>query len=665
MRKKSRRPPQRKAAQRPTPHREAARVRTATAREWPHADLLVSVLLVIATAAVWAGTVRNGFVGSDDDFYVYENPHVLAGLTWSGIAWAFTTGYYAWWHPITWLSHMLDVSLFGIRPAGHHVMSLLFHLANTVLVYGLLSRMTGARARSAAVAALFALHPLHVESVAWVSERKDLLGAFFGFLSIAAWLRWVDTRKKLAYAASLVLFALSLASKPMLVTLPFLLLLLDWWPLARWNRQQSRSLLVEKIPYFLLSAAGSAAAYFAQKHGRAMMLLPWAVRVDNAVLSYVRYIGKLFFPTRLAMLYPLSFVTHGWLTVGAALLLAALTAACLFFGKRHRYLATGWLWYLGALVPVLGLVQVGRQAFADRYMYVPGIGLLVIVVWGIADLTRGWAWRRAALATLTAASLVVLSALTILQIRHWRDSTTLFEHTLSVTENNPLIEISLGRWNDAIGHLEETLRLQPDSPEMLYSLGAALETTGRVREAADRYREALRLNPDYAEAHSNLGLLLLRQDKAAEALPHIRETARLDPASVQARADLATVLATLARHEEAARELREALRLSPDSTIILARLAVELASTAGADPARSHEAFALARTACEKTQWRDPALLDIFARFQAGAGLFDEAARTTRRAIVLAQQTGAKELIPGLEARQASYRQKTVVPLTP
>jgi Tfp pilus assembly protein PilF len=607
--------------------------------------------------------VRNGFVGSDDDLYVYENPHVLAGLTRSSIAWAFSTGYYAWWHPITWLSHMLDVELFGVKPAGHHAMSLLLHLANTLLVYGLLSRMTGARARSAAAAALFALHPLRVESVAWVSERKDLLGAFFGLLAIAAWVRWARGRKKVGYAASLLFFALSLASKPMLVTLPFLLLLLDWWPLARWSRSAARALVLEKLPYLALSAAASVVTYATQQHGRAMMMLPFAVRLDNAVLSYLRYIGKLFYPVGLAILYPHPAITHGWLTAGAALLLLSITAACFFFGRRYRYLVTGWLWYLGALVPVLGLVQVGRQAMADRYTYVPGIGLLVIVVWGVADLTRRWPRRRTVLTCVSAATLVALSVLTFLQIRTWRDTTTLFEHALRVTESNPFIEVALGRWSDAIGHLEETLRIQPDSPEMLYTLGAALESTGRVAEAADRYQAALRLKPDYAEAHSNLGLLLLRQGKAAEALPHLRETARLDAGGTQARADLASCLAALGKHEDASRELSEALRLSPDSAPVLSRLAVELALTAGADPARAAEAIARARTACELTQWRDPALLDLLARIQAGAGRFDEAQQTTRRAIALAQQSNARDLAGRLEKRLEAYRQRSAVPL--
>jgi tetratricopeptide (TPR) repeat protein len=647
---------------RPKGKRSGPRREEAPSREWPHANLILGALLTLAVVAVWAGVVRNGFVGSDDDVYVYENPHVLSGLTPSAIAWAFSTAYAANWYPVTWLSHMADVQLFGVNPAGHHATSLLFHLTNTLLLYRLLSRMTGARWKSAAVAALFALHPLRVESVAWVSERKDLLGAFFGFLSIAAYVRYVRESKKSAYAASLLLFALSLASKAMLVTLPFLLLLLDWWPLTRLSRPTARALIVEKLPYLALSAASSVVAYVVARGGRAMMMLPLAVRLDNAVLSYLRYIGKLFYPVGLAILYPHPGIAHGWLTAGAALLLLSITAACLFFGRRYRYLAVGWLWYLGALVPVLGLVQVGRQAMADRYTYVPGIGLLVIAVWGLADLTRRWPWRRAVLTCVSAATLVALSVLTFLQIRTWRDTTTLFEHALRVTESNPFIEVALGRWNEAIGHLEETLRIQPDSPEMLYTLGAALESTGRVAEAADRYIAALRLKPDYAEAHSNLGLLLLRQGKAGEALPHLQATARLDAGATQARADLASCLAALGKHEEASRELREALRLSPDSVPVLSRLAVELALTAGADPARAAEAIARARTACELTQWRDPALLDLLARIQAGAGRFDDAQRTTRRAITLARRADARDLAARLEARLEAYRQRSAVP---
>jgi Flp pilus assembly protein TadD len=624
----------------------------------------LGALLALAVVAVWAGVFRNGFVGSDDDVYVYENPHVLAGLTWSSIGWAFSTGYAASWYPLTWLSHMADVQLFGVNPAGHHATSLLLHLANSLLLYFLLWRMTGSRWKSAAVAALFAFHPLRVESVAWISERKDVLSAFFGLLSIAAYVRYVRESKKSAYAASLALFALSLASKGMLVTLPFLLVLLDWWPLARLSRSTARAIIVEKLPYLALSAASSVATYAAAQSGSATMTLPLAARLDNAVLSYLRYIGKLVYPVDLGMLYPHSGITHGWLTTGAALLLLSITAACLAFGRRYRYLAVGWLWYLGALVPVIGLLQAGRQSMADRYTYIPGIGLLIIAAWGVADLTRRWRWRRAVLASVFAAALAALSVLTILQIRTWRDTATLFEHALAVTGSNPFIEVALGRWSDAIGHLAESLRIQPDSPDLLYTLGAALESTGRVAEAADRYEAALRLKPDYPEAHSNLGLLLLRQGNAGQALPHLRETARLDAGSTQARADLAACLAALGKHEDAARELREALRLSPDSAPVLSRLAIELALTAGGDPARAGEAIVRARTACELTQWRDPALLDLLARIQAGAGRFDEASRTTRRAIALARQSNAGDLAARLEARLEAYRQRNTVPLT-
>jgi hypothetical protein len=532
-------------------------------RQGRRTDLLVCALLAATVLAVWSGTLRNGFVGSDDDFYVYENPHVLSGVTPSSVGWAFSTMYYGWWHPVTWLSHMLDVQLFGLSPAGHHATSLVLHTANTLLLYLLLSSMTGARWRSAAAAALFGLHPMRVESVAWVSERKDLLSAFFGLLSIAAYLRYVRGKAKAAYAASLVLFAFSLASKSMLVTLPFLLLLLDWWPLERLERSRAGALLLEKLPYLVLSAASGFLTLVTQRHGRATMTLPLAVRIDNAVLSYLQYIGKLFYPMRLAFLYPHPAVTHGWLTVAAALALLLITATCLFFGRRHRHLAWGWFWYAGALVPVLGLVQVGRQAMADRYTYMPEIGLVVIVVWGISDLTRGWRWRRVALATATGACLLALSWLTVLQIRTWHDTTTLFEHALAVTHENAFMEVALGRWNQAVEHLEKTARLQPNSPEILYTLGAALENSGRVAEARERYEAALRLKPEYPEAHSNLGLLLLRQGEPLEALPHLSETARLAPDYPQAHEDLATCLKILGREDEAARELAEARRLSP------------------------------------------------------------------------------------------------------
>jgi tetratricopeptide (TPR) repeat protein len=698
-------------------------------------------LLAAAVVLVWIGVLQNGFVSYDDELYVTRNPHVLSGLTTSGIRWAFSTGYGGNWHPITWLSHMLDVELFGAEPRGHHATNLLLHFANTLLLYRLIRRISGARLRSAIAAVLFAVHPLRVESVAWISERKDLLCAFFGLLSILSYVEYVPDRNRRRYAMSIVLFALSLASKPMLVTLPFLLLLLDWWPLKRLNHSNARELVIEKLPYLALSAASSVVTYFVQRTAGATTALtvPIAVRLDNAVLSYVRYMGKLLWPVRLAPLYPYSGVTHGWMTAAAALLLLLITAACLRFGRRYPLLPVGWLSFIGTLVPVIGLVQVGWQSMADRYTYLPTIGLILIIVWGIGDLVPRSAPGRVMGASTSAAAFVALSVLTFRQIGTWRDSITLFQHAVSVTDRNDTMEINLGnallregrleearlhleravdicrtcpdaryelgvahatagtldqavaqfeealrlkpdmaeaherlglvlfsqrRWDEAVRHLEQALRLRPDSSKTLYALGAALEGGGHFAEAVERYEAALHLDRNSAHAHSNLGLLLLNEGKAAEALPHLEATVRLDPGSSQAHSDLAQALSVLGRHEAASQVLREAQRLSPRSAAVLARLALEVAATADGDRARAEEAITHARTACVLTQWKDPRLLDGLARVQASAGRFDEARETTERAVALAQERKALDLVAELETRLASYRRKRAVPLT-
>jgi hypothetical protein len=484
----------------------------------------LALLLGAATLAVFARAVVNGFVSFDDGLTITANRHVLGGLSWAGLRWALTSFDASNWHPVTWLSHMIDVSLFGTDPAGHHAVNVVFHAANAVLVLLLFERLTGSTGRSAAAAALFALHPLRVESVAWASQRKDVLAVFFGLLALLAYVRAVRSRAARGFGMAAVLFALGLMAKPTLVSLPLLMLLLDVWPLDRLRPRPrkgkdkeapitARDLVVEKAPFFVLAAASSALTFAAQRSGGATAVLPvpLAVRCDNAVVSVARYLVKTLAPVDLAVLYPHPATPQGWKTVGAALLLAGISAACVFGARRHPYLLFGWLWFSVALLPTVGLVQVGWQSMADRYTYLPSIGLAVLVVWGASEA----ALRRPALKPVFAACLAValaaLSALTFRQIGAWKDSLTLWDAALSATRNNPIAELNygsallgVGRTDEAIAHFQTARRLAPGAPEAAFGLGVAYESLGRSADARREYEEALRLRPGYPAARQRL-----------------------------------------------------------------------------------------------------------------------------------------------------------------
>ncbi len=419
-------------------------------------EVIVSVVLIMATLAVYWQVQNHEFVNYDDDLYVTDNPHVKAGLTREGAIWAFVATHAGNWHPLTWLSHMLDCEVYGVNPWGHHLTNLLLHIGNTILLFLLFRHVTGAVWRSTLVAALFALHPLHVESVAWVSERKDVLSTLFWLSTMWTYLRHVESPGFRWYLLALLSFALGLMAKPMLVTLPFVLLLIDYWPLGRLQFGQSNrthesmtpglqrssvsSLIFEKVPFFAISAVSSTVTYIVQLSAGAMPsqdVLPLQVRTANALVSYISYIGKMIWPHHLAVSYP-----HPgsnlplWQIAGASLLLVFISALVIRGAGRFPYLVVGWLWYLGTLVPVIGLVQVGSQAMADRYTYVPLIGLFVIIVWGAPNLVRRWRHGRFLLVSSSGVLLLTLMACTWLQTSYWKDSFTLFQRTLDVTADN-------------------------------------------------------------------------------------------------------------------------------------------------------------------------------------------------------------------------------------
>jgi Tfp pilus assembly protein PilF len=583
----------------------------------------MALVLALATLGLYAPVVGHAFIDFDDEVYVTDNPIVREGWTWQGFAWAWTTGQAANWHPLTWLSHITDCSLFGLQPAGHHATSALLHAANTVLLFMLLRRMTGAVWRSAIVAALFGWHPLHVESVAWVAERKDVLSTFFFILTIWAYVRYASNANwQLAivncqFSLGLLLFALGLMCKPMLVTLPFVLWLLDYWPLERFGRVAGTRLVLEKLPFLGLSAASSVVTYLVQKHGGAISdATSFQGLALNAVLSYGRYLGRMIWPENLSVIYPYTTQVPVVELCAGVLVLAILTWLALKC-REQRYLATGWFWYLGTLAPVIGLVQMGAQASADRYTYIPSIGIFVMVVWGVADLAAKWRIPDWGPVLAGALVLAACAAVTERQLSYWTDSGTLFRHALEVTKDNYMAWNNLGthllrqgkntealqcfktsleecerpvnsrnmgralaalhRPLESVRFFRKALALDPNYIPARMSLADSLADDGKNAEAAIEYRKVLQLDPGDEDAHCNLACALAAQGQTAEALAQLQQALRLRPSDASAHCNLGNLLTDQGKLDEAAAEYRAALRSKPGSPEIHSNLGVVLA----------------------------------------------------------------------------------------
>ena len=545
----------------------------------------ICLLLAVVVALVFCQTIRHEFVAYDDGQYFFTNPHVETGLTWNNATWAFQTTYASNWHPLTWLSLMLDVELFGSGPSGPHLMNVLLHAANTVLLFLLLKRLTGAHWRSAFVAALFGLHPLHVESVAWVSERKDVLSGLFFMLTLLMYARFVELSKvqspksKVFYALSLLLFACGLLSKPMLVTLPFVLLLLDYWPLNRFAvstlKFQPSTILrlaLEKLPFLALSVASSAVTFVAQKDAvQPFDRIPMGIRAVNAMVSCVRYLRKMFWPVDLAIPYP--YPAHWsfelfWLS--AAIFLAAIVFV-VWLGRRFPFLITGWFWYLGMLIPVIGLVQVGAQSMADRYTYLPLIGVFILLVWGAGEVLESWRLPKQVMWSMAMLILAACTARTLDQLRLWQNTETLFHHTIVVTKGNAVAYYNLGEYYSGKGKLDEAvdnylkaIQIRPGYDDALNNLGVALALKGELDEAVARIRESIRYQPDKADAYYNLGNVFVMQHKPDEAISAYTGALRLKPDYPEAHNNLANLLAGQGHLEEAVKHYRETLRLNPN-----------------------------------------------------------------------------------------------------
>ena len=577
--------------------------------------IFMYVVLILSTLLVFWQVRNFDFVNYDDDLYVYENQHILNGLTPDGIIWAFTTCYLGYWQPLTWLSLMLDCQLFGSDPGWMHLVNLFLHLANTLLLFAVLRKITGSLWPSAFVAAAFAIHPMHVESVAWIAERKDVLSTLFWLLTLAAYVSYVKRPSIFRYLISLVLFAIGLMAKPMLVTLPFVLLLLDYWPLNRFNSQPAKTsgrqphkpapihdglaslyrIIIEKIPFFVLSTVSSVITFLTQHAGGGIVdikTIPLKDRVGNACLSYAAYMGKMFWPQNLAVHYPFNAV--GSITLGQfvpyAFLLVGVSFLVLRFWRTRKYLLVGWFWFVGTLIPVIGLVQVGEQSLADRYTYIPYTGLFIIIAWGLPELLSKWLYRSprcppcqrqhvaagrdvaAGKIAFGIAAAMVLTAMgigTYRQAGYWKNSSALFTHAIEVTQNNYIahehlaqelykqgnpalaiehykkaLEINpyyaeshnnrgivyskLGRWQEAIKDFSQAIKIKPDYADAHYNRGNAYLNLGRHQDAIESYKQAIRIKPDLAEAHYNLGNAYLLSGDKESALEEYKILKTLD-----------------------------------------------------------------------------------------------------------------------------------------
>jgi protein O-mannosyl-transferase len=608
---------------------------TSVAAQPRSAPWLIATLLVLATIALYWPVTGYDFINVDDPDYVAANPHVLGGLTWENICWAFTSQGIGLWHPLTWISHMLDCECFGLRPGLHHLTSLLIHAANTALLFVVLRTMTGALWRSAAVAALFALHPLHVESVAWVAERKDVLSTTFALLTLLAYHRYskslrrnVEARMEepvasgtqpgaddtlhvsrfprvplLFYLLSLFLFACGLMSKPMIVTLPLVLLLLDYWPLGRFRAStttpQTTSILrlfMEKLPFVVLAVLTSLITLQSGTRFGALPSVaevPIPARLANATLSYSGYLVQAFWPIKLVVYYPFPSTLSFWCAGGAGALLIGISVTAFCLARRWPFVVVGWLWYLATLLPVIGLIQLANYSHADRYTYVPLIGVFVALIWSVGEVLSPWRGRDLGYLAVTAGAVMLLCLMCARrQVGYWRESVTLLRHALEVTEDNWFAHNKLGtafyqhgRMGEAIRQFQEAIRLNPKHADAHDNLGAAFGKNGQTDEAIVQFQEALRLEPNHPLAHYNLGNALLLKGQTDEAIRQFQAAVRLKPDHAEARYNLGTALGSKGQTAEAITQYQEAIRLNPGNADAHYNLGLALASKGQADEA--------------------------------------------------------------------------------
>ena len=583
--------------------------------------VFICIFLAAITWSVFGQTLWHDFVNYDDDKYVYANPIVPSGITVGGVAWAFTHTHARNWHPLTTISHMLDCQLFGLKAGGHHFNNVLLHSVAVVLLFLVLEKMTGALWRSAFVAAIFAIHPLRVESVAWIAERKDVLSAVFLMLTLGAYLRYARKQNVARYCVVAILFACGLMSKPMLVTVPLVLLLLDYWPLQRIvDLRTLRQLAVEKIPLLALSAASCVATILAQGGPAGdMEPFPLTWRINNALVSYLTYIWQMLWPAHLAVFYP-----HPedrlplWEIILASIVLIGMTTAAFMLRRTRPYILTGWLWYVVMVVPVLGVLQIGMQGHADRYSYLPQIGLYLLLTWAIADLANSWRYRREILGISAAIVLVALSWMARPQVRYWRNSETLWRRTLAVTTDN---------------HVAHN------------NLGVLLESRGHVDEALSHYRQTLNIqsrsgqarhNFGLARAHTNVASALLRKGQIDDAIAHCETALKLRLNFAEAHTALGNAFLQKRALGEAAVHYEKSLEITPDTIVTLNNLALIYATCSDAQLRNGFRAIELAKRADELCAGKNPSIVRTLAAAYAESGQFKEATETAERALKLA-----------------------------
>jgi Tfp pilus assembly protein PilF len=608
---------------------------------------IIALLLAFVTLVVFLPVGGFGFVNYDDPDYVIENSFVKNGLNWTDIQWAFTSFHASNWHPLTWISHMADCTLFGLNPGAMHFVNVLFHAANVALLFTLLLRLTGKTWPSAFVAALFAWHPLHVESVAWISERKDVLSTFFGLLSLMSYAKFAKKNCRRSFWSALFYFALSLLAKPMLVTLPFILLLIDFWPLQRmtissWQTEKIRRLVVEKIPFFLLIIPVCVITCLAQNSAMVSLeKLPFWLRLGNSLVAYAGYLAKFFWPENLAFFYPQA-VTSFWSPAAAIFL--ALISYCAFRVRRSfPYVPVGWLWFLGTLVPVIGIVQVGEQAMADRYSYFPAIGIFIIVAFAGQDLVGRFPSVKKLL--LPAAFLILAGCVlaTEKQLRYWRRDETLFAHAVAVTKDNEIAHLNLGvvyekqgRTAEAMEEYHQAMKINPRRAHTHNNIADLLDASGQLNEALAEYQAALQLNPGALPAHLNLGIVLVELGRFDEAEEQFNFAAKLDPTDARPHYQMGKAFLKQAQDAAAIDEFKQALQLDADDYQVLTYAARVLAADENPNLRDGQTALEFATRANALTGGDQPFVLDVLGMALAENGDFTNAAACLQKALDLA-----------------------------
>jgi len=650
-------------------------------------EFIVILILVLITIVAYWQLPGHDFLRFDDKRFITKNIHVHKGITWESIAWAFSITDYDYWHPLTWLSHILAFQLFGLKASMHLLINLFLHIANILLLFIVLKRMTGFLWRSAFVAALFALHPLNVESVAWASECKNVLSTFFWMLTMFTYARYTERPGFYRYLLTFLVFALGLMAKPMLVTLPFVLILLDYWPLCRFKLFQSGvmgheirqsilygsrwspvlRLVLEKVPFLFLSAICIyLSSLSVQRLGIVISTasVPMKLRIYNALVSYVSYIKKMVWPHNLAVYYPYPESIPFWEVAGAALFLLCVSIFVFRALRSKPYLAVGWLWYIGTLIPAIGLIQAGLwPAIADRFSYVPLIGLFIVIAWGIPDLVARWRYKKIVLAITAILLLLTFTTETWFQNRYWQNSVTLFTHSVNVTPNNFVAHNILGntlekqgKLIEAISHYAEALKINSNYAEAHNNLGYTLTRQKHYKEAIYQYNEALRINPTYTDAHNNLGTALLHQGNEKAAIYHYYEVLKSNPKYAGAYYNLGKISLNQGKTEEAINLYRKALTFEPEMIQALYNLSWIFATHKDKRFRNGIKAIELAEKLCKISQNNQPLALDALAAAYAETGKFDSAVLTAQRALKLALMYGPQELALGLKKRLQLYK---------